>query len=151
MESHTPKEERVAFRLFIQGVNSAFRLLCVGYSYNGQNDCPPIAMCTIIIKTDRLALCFSFAVAKIVVIILLHCTVPTPAHTCTLYLSCYVYLPPVPNYINLMQGYKQKRGFIIAQAPLSNTTGDFWKMVYEREVAVIVMLSEFYECGKVIS
>lgn len=49
-----------------------------------------------------------------------------------------------------MQGYKQKRGFIIAQSPMSNTTGDFWKMVYEREVAVIVMLSEFYEDGKVI-
>ena len=48
-----------------------------------------------------------------------------------------------------MQGYKQKRGFIIAQAPMSNTAGDFWKMVYEREVAVIVMLSEFYEDDKV--
>lgn len=50
---------------------------------------------------------------------------------------------------NSMQGYKQKRGFIIAQAPMSNTTGEFWKMVHEREVAVIVMLSEFYEDGKV--
>jgi protein tyrosine phosphatase len=32
---------------------------------------------------------------------------------------------------------------------MSNTTGEFWKMVYEREVAVIVMLSEFYEEDKV--
>ena len=53
------------------------------------------------------------------------------------------------NFYVRMQGYKQKRGFIVAQAPMSNTAGDFWKMVYEREVAVIVMLSEFNEDGKV--
>lgn len=48
-----------------------------------------------------------------------------------------------------LQGYKQKRGFIIAQAPMSNTTEEFWKMVYEKDVAVIVMLSELYENEKV--
>lgn len=48
-----------------------------------------------------------------------------------------------------MQGYKQKRGFIIAQAPMSNTTEEFWKLVHEKDVAVIVMLSEPYEDEKV--
>ena len=40
------------------------------------------------------------------------------------------------------QGYKQWKGFIIAQAPMNSTCRDFWKMVYERECGVIVMLSD---------
>ena len=48
-----------------------------------------------------------------------------------------------------LQGYKQRKGFIIAQAPMSNTTEEFWKMVYEKDVAVIVMLSDLVEDGKV--
>ena len=48
-----------------------------------------------------------------------------------------------------MQGYKQKRGFIIAQAPIKSTCRDFWKMVYERECGVIVMLSDLVENGEV--
>ena len=48
-----------------------------------------------------------------------------------------------------VQGYKQKRGFIIAQAPMKSTCRDFWKMVYERECGVIVMLSDLVENGEV--
>ena len=47
------------------------------------------------------------------------------------------------------QGYKQRRGFIIAQAPMKSTCRDFWKMVYERECGVIVMLSDLVENGEV--
>ena len=47
------------------------------------------------------------------------------------------------------QGYKQQRGFIIAQAPMKSTCRDFWKMVYERECGVIVMLSDLVENGEV--
>ena len=43
------------------------------------------------------------------------------------------------------QGYKQRKGFIIAQAPMKSTCRDFWKMVYERECGVIVMLSDLVE------
>lgn len=32
---------------------------------------------------------------------------------------------------------------------MSNTTEEFWKMIYEKDVAVIVMLSELYENEKV--
>ena len=53
------------------------------------------------------------------------------------------YLPP------FLQGYRQKRVFIIAQAPLEETCRDFWKMVYERECGVIVMLSGLVEDRKV--
>lgn len=55
------------------------------------------------------------------------------------------------NCCHTLQGYKQKSGFIIAQAPMRNTTEEFWKMVYDKDVAVIVMLSEFYEDEKVRS
>ena len=48
-----------------------------------------------------------------------------------------------------VQGYKQQRGFIIAQAPMKSTCRDFWKMVYERECSVIVMLSDLVENGEV--
>ena len=47
------------------------------------------------------------------------------------------------------QGYKQWKGFIIAQAPMKSTCRDFWKMVYERECGVIVMLSDLVENGEV--
>ena len=48
-----------------------------------------------------------------------------------------------------MQGYKQYKGFIIAQAPMQFTCRDFWKMVYERECGVVVMLSDLVENGRV--
>ena len=48
-----------------------------------------------------------------------------------------------------VQGYKQRKGFIIAQAPMKSTCQDFWKMVYERECGVIVMLSDLVENGEV--
>jgi len=54
-------------------------------------------------------------------------------------------------YISLhvhMQGYKQYKGFIIAQAPMQFTCRDFWKMVYERECGVVVMLSDLVENGR---
>ena len=48
-----------------------------------------------------------------------------------------------------MQGYKQYKGFIIAQAPMQFTCRDFWKMIYERECGVVVMLSDLVENGRV--
>jgi len=48
-----------------------------------------------------------------------------------------------------MQGYKQCKGFIIAQAPMKNTCQDFWKMVFERGCGLIVMLSDLVENGEV--
>lgn len=47
------------------------------------------------------------------------------------------------------QSYKQSKGYIIAQAPMESTSRDFWKMVYERECAVVVMLSAVEEEGQV--
>ena len=48
-----------------------------------------------------------------------------------------------------VQGYKQYKGFIIAQTPMKITCRDFWKMIYERECGVVVMLSNLVENGRV--
>ena len=48
-----------------------------------------------------------------------------------------------------MQGYKQHRGYIIAQAPMESTCRDFWKTVYDRRCGVIIMLSDLMEQEKV--
>lgn len=49
------------------------------------------------------------------------------------------------------QGYKQKNAFIVTQAPMKSTKEDFWKMVYEKECAIIVMLSGLEELDEVIN
>ena len=48
-----------------------------------------------------------------------------------------------------MQGYKEKRKFIMAQGPMETTCRDFWKMVYERNCGSIVMLSGMTENDEV--
>ena len=50
-------------------------------------------------------------------------------------------------YIYTAKGYKQKKGFIIAQSPMDNTARDFVKMLYERECGVVVMLCGCQEGG----
>jgi protein tyrosine phosphatase len=55
-----------------------------------------------------------------------------------------------PGYINatFANGYKQQRGYIIAQGPMEGTCRDFWKMVYDRKCGVIIMLSQLVENEK---
>ena len=50
---------------------------------------------------------------------------------------------------NAMQGYREKRAFIIAQSPMENTVRDFWKMIVDYKVSAIVMLCGLEESGKV--
>ncbi len=47
------------------------------------------------------------------------------------------------------QGYKQPKAFIVSQGPLTTTCSDFWKMIYDRKCAAIVMLSHLREGGEV--
>ncbi|XP_044765827.1 tyrosine-protein phosphatase 69D [Coccinella septempunctata] len=63
-----------------------------------------------------------------------------------------VILTPLPGrehstYINatFIEGYDNNESFIITQDPMENTVNDFWRMVSEQGISVIVMLSELGE------
>ena len=48
-----------------------------------------------------------------------------------------------------MQGYKQKKAYIIAEGPMESTTKNMWKLIYDRKCGVMVMLSDLLEDGMV--
>ncbi|XP_067605100.1 receptor-type tyrosine-protein phosphatase eta isoform X2 [Pseudorca crassidens] len=49
---------------------------------------------------------------------------------------------------NYMPGYHSKREFIATQGPLPNTLKDFWRMVWEKNVYAVVMLTKCAEQGR---
>lgn len=57
----------------------------------------------------------------------------------------YVYV----NYLKFQGPGNIKSYYIACQAPLPNTVVDFWRMVWEQNSRVIVMLTEYMENGVV--
>ncbi|XP_072239387.1 tyrosine-protein phosphatase non-receptor type 9 [Leuresthes tenuis] len=55
------------------------------------------------------------------------------------------------DYINasFMDGYKRRNTYIATQGPLPKTFGDFWRMVWEQMVLIIVMTTRVVERGRV--
>ncbi|KAF6105760.1 protein tyrosine phosphatase receptor type J [Phyllostomus discolor] len=49
---------------------------------------------------------------------------------------------------NYMPGYHSKKEFIATQGPLPNTLKDFWRMVWEKNVYAVVMLTKCVEQGR---
>ena len=51
------------------------------------------------------------------------------------------------NYINAspIDGFQQKNAFVATQAPLENTVIDFWRLIQEKNIHTIVMLTKLKE------
>lgn len=55
------------------------------------------------------------------------------------------------DYINasLIDGYRQRVAYIATQGPLQDTTDDFWRMLWEHNSTIVVMLTKLKEMGRV--
>ncbi|PNF23076.1 Tyrosine-protein phosphatase 69D [Cryptotermes secundus] len=49
---------------------------------------------------------------------------------------------------NFVVGYKERKKFICAQGPMDNTVCDFWRMVWEQHLELILMLTNLEEYSK---
>ncbi|XP_072275425.1 receptor-type tyrosine-protein phosphatase F isoform X9 [Pyxicephalus adspersus] len=71
------------------------------------------------------------------------------------YESSRVCLQPIrgvegSDYINasFIDGYRQQKGYIATQGPLAETTEDFWRMLWEHNSTIVVMLTKLREMGR---
>jgi len=51
--------------------------------------------------------------------------------------------------LSFSQGYQFKRAYIATQGPLEDTTEDFWRMLWENNCTVVVMMTKLQEMGRV--
>jgi len=54
-------------------------------------------------------------------------------------------------HANFVEGYNQKNAYIATQGPLPVTIADFWKMIWEQNSVVIVMVTRIIEMGRIKS
>lgn len=50
---------------------------------------------------------------------------------------------------NFVDGFRQPRAYIATQGPIQGTFAAFWKMIWEQNTQVIVMITHLFENGKV--
>ncbi|XP_065918202.1 receptor-type tyrosine-protein phosphatase S-like isoform X7 [Dysidea avara] len=58
---------------------------------------------------------------------------------------------PGSDYVNatFIDGYKEPKAYIAAQGPVADTVDTFWRMIWEKNVATIVMVTRLVEDAKV--
>ncbi|CRK98538.1 CLUMA_CG011889, isoform A [Clunio marinus] len=49
---------------------------------------------------------------------------------------------------NFVIGYKERKKFICAQGPMDSTVNDFWRMIWEQHLEIIIMLTNLEEYNK---
>ncbi|XP_055852476.1 tyrosine-protein phosphatase Lar isoform X6 [Episyrphus balteatus] len=71
------------------------------------------------------------------------------------YESSRVYLTPIhgiegSDYVNasFIDGYRYRSAYIAAQGPLQDTAEDFWRMLWEHNSTIVVMLTKLKEMGR---
>ncbi|XP_067620712.1 tyrosine-protein phosphatase Lar isoform X4 [Eurosta solidaginis] len=71
------------------------------------------------------------------------------------YESSRVYLTPIhgiegSDYINasFIDGYRYRSAYIAAQGPVQDTAEDFWRMLWEHNSTIVVMLTKLKEMGR---
>ncbi|XP_045445084.1 receptor-type tyrosine-protein phosphatase S isoform X10 [Pipistrellus kuhlii] len=71
------------------------------------------------------------------------------------YESTRVCLQPIrgvegSDYINasFIDGYRQQKAYMATQGPLAETTEDFWRMLWENNSTIVVMLTKLREMGR---